>query len=634
MSRRFAEDVRSLPPQLVSKIDKVLDSVREYGVNHPPLRNRRIEGNPDKRFRLMEIDHKYRIVAVIEGNEPLFLRAGNHDETIEWGAKASLAPYLERLSVTSETFRRTEQRRIADGQPTLIEVTTSLPEILEHAEELSDLVSSDLYGHLQGYREGSIEDWMIFLSPLQRRAVDRAVAGPSRVTGGPGTGKTVVGLHRAVGFARAADAGERVLVTSFVRTIPEVLDGLLERLAPDVHPRVQFRSIHSVAGTILQERGVSVRIDDTAARARFEDRLTAKPDRRDRLQRDGFGSQYLWDEVTRVIEGREIADLDAYISIGRHGRHQPMKDAERRAVWELSTEYRDACDRADPPIASWARHLSLARAALGDRPAKSRYRAIVVDEAQDITEAGVRLLLELLEGGSSGQLLLIGDNAQRIYPGGFRLRDLGVDVRGRSFILDTCYRSTAEIMRAANALGRYLSSDEFGDDGVRGVDWHTSRRGPKPGLREFRSVRDEQGWLTAELALLDPDERDTVGLLVPTNRLADSWRHELKAAGIVTCDLLEYKGRPLAGVKVGTYNRAKGLEFARVLLPNLSRFGLRVEADKLDEVILRGSQLYVAMTRARDRLDLSYAGEPSLYVEPLLEHVDIAPQPATGHPRG
>ena len=624
MSKRFADDVRELPPHLASKIDKVLESVRQHGVNHPPLRTRDIKGNPDKRFRLMDIDDKYRIVAVIEGNEPLFLRAGNHDETIEWGAHATLAPYLERLALTSETFRRKEERRIVEDQPILIEMTTSLPEILEHAEELSDLVTSDLYGNLEGYRDGSIEDWMIFLSPLQKRAVQRAVEGPSRISGGPGTGKTVVGLHRAASFARAAADSERVLVTSFVRTVPEVLDGLFERLAPDVHSRVDFKGIHQLAGTILHDRGIEARIDDVAAKARFDDRMTADPGRSDALARAGFGARYLWDEITRVIEGREVEDLDGYLRLARHGRHQPMQELERRAVWQLYSEYRDACNRGDPPIASWTQHLTLARAALVDRPWTKRYRAIVVDEAQDVTQAGVRLLTDLVSGGAAGQLLLIGDNAQRIYPGGFRLRDLDLEVRGRSFILDTCYRSTHEIMQAANALGRYLSSDDFGEEGVRGVEWRTSRYGPRPALRDFRSVQDERSWLTGEIASLAAAERDAVGVLVRTNNLADNWSRELKAAGVVVCDLTDYKGRAQPGVKVGTYNRAKGLEFTHVFLPNLSRFGLPVDAGQLDEVILRGSQLYVGMTRARDRLDLSYAGEPSLYVEPLRDHVDIA----------
>ena len=65
-----------------------------------------------------------------------------------------------------------------------------------------------------------IEDWMVFLHPDQRRLVDRRFNGPARITGGAGTGKTVVGVHRA---ARLAGDGRKVLFTTYIRTLPEGL---------------------------------------------------------------------------------------------------------------------------------------------------------------------------------------------------------------------------------------------------------------------------------------------------------------------------------------------------------------------------------------------------------------------------
>jgi ATP-dependent exoDNAse (exonuclease V) beta subunit len=70
-----------------------------------------------------------------------------------------------------------------------------------------------------------------------------------------------------------------------------------------------------------------------------------------------------------------------------------------------------------------------------------------------------RLSLELLEGGSTGRILVVGDAGQRIYPGGWRLADLGLEIRGRSFALSVCYRSTDEIMQAVGALGRFISTN-------------------------------------------------------------------------------------------------------------------------------------------------------------------------------
>jgi DNA helicase-2/ATP-dependent DNA helicase PcrA len=78
----------------------------------------------------------------------------------------------------------------------------------------------------------------------------------------------------------------------------------------------------------------------------------------------------------------------------------------------------------------------------------------------------------------------------------------------------------------------------------------------------------------------------------------------------------------MPGVKLGTYHRSKGLEFERLFLPGLHAgfpFGDRDE----DALIVYGSTLYVAMTRARDRLHLSYAGEPSLFLEPVQDFCDM-----------
>ncbi len=46
------------------------------------------------------------------------------------------------------------------------------------------------------------EKWTVFLHPEQRELVEREYAGPARVAGSAGTGKTIVALHRAAHLAR------------------------------------------------------------------------------------------------------------------------------------------------------------------------------------------------------------------------------------------------------------------------------------------------------------------------------------------------------------------------------------------------------------------------------------------------
>jgi superfamily I DNA/RNA helicase len=621
-SHRFFDDLATLPNEIQRKVGKVARLVLDQGVRHGSLQTKPIERNIDRRFHFMRVDRDYRMVVVLEGRDVLFDMVGPHDATERRGERATMRTYVERLGIDPETFVRQPRHAAIAEEPTLFgEQPVSLPQLVAEAENLSDLITGDIFGALDGYRDGLIEDWMIFLSPLQRRAVDRNLYGPARVTGGPGTGKTVVGLHRAKRLGEELDGGRRVLMTSFVRNIPETLDGLFERLAPDAHDRMYFRHIHELATDVLRTRDRHVRVNADAAHSRFNAHLTADPARRQALQWQGFTPDYLWDEVTRVIEGRGIEDVDTYLAVERHGRKRPMQEEARRLTWSLYEEYRAACDNPQSVVVDFERVLNLAYDALREEPTGKRYQAVIVDEAQDVTEVGLRFLLELLEDGPEGRLILIGDQAQRIYPGGFKLRDLGVDTRGRSITLKESYRSTDEIMQAVGALGRFLSPDDFGEDGLASFASATVRRGEKPTIRRFDSSKAETEWVLETLRT--SADLDSIGLLMPTNSAADRWLRVLRDAGILTVPLLKWSGRPTPGVKVGTYHRSKGLEFKHVILAGLdSGYPWAAEGDA-DAFLMQGSVLYVAMSRARDQLDMTHHGPQSYFLEQITEHCTV-----------
>src|SRR5699024_4328234 len=63
--------------------------------------------------------------------------------------------------------------------------------------------------------------WRIYLHPLQRKTVQAHYRGSARVTGGPGTGKTVVALHRANHLAEYGDGP--ILLTTFTSTLSNSL---------------------------------------------------------------------------------------------------------------------------------------------------------------------------------------------------------------------------------------------------------------------------------------------------------------------------------------------------------------------------------------------------------------------------
>lgn len=109
-------------------------------------------------------------------------------------------------------------------------------------------------------------------------------------------------------------------------------------------------------------------------------------------------------------------------------------------------------------------------------------------------------------------------------------------------------------------------------------------------------------------------------VLHPTNKGAEEIIKALKTDRVPAQKLVDYKGVRAPGVKVGTFHRAKGLEFKRVYVAGLGRKRwpmLWKESDPVSREAERARQVraaFVAMTRARDDLQVVCVGEPS---EPL-----------------
>jgi UvrD-like helicase family protein len=97
-------------------------------------------------------------------------------------------------------------------------------------------------------------------------------------------------------------------------------------------------------------------------------------------------------------------------------------------------------------------HIRLKALELAAGGAGPRYDGVIIDEAQDLSAVGMRLLRALDKSRDHRHLLIVGDGQQSIYPGGFGLRELGVDIVGRSRVLTANWRNTWSVWTAARAV--------------------------------------------------------------------------------------------------------------------------------------------------------------------------------------
>jgi mRNA-degrading endonuclease RelE of RelBE toxin-antitoxin system len=111
----------------------------------------------------------------------------------------------EALEETLGTMDAGDARPEGPGDFSKLNLVTSFNLVLINGEE-----------HLKEILAEDIEEWRVYLHPYQRKIVEWDAAGPIKIGGAAGTGKTVALMHRAVHLAeKLGDPKEKILVTTF-----------------------------------------------------------------------------------------------------------------------------------------------------------------------------------------------------------------------------------------------------------------------------------------------------------------------------------------------------------------------------------------------------------------------------------
>ena len=465
--------------------------------------------------------------------------------------------------------------------------------------------------------EAPMERWIAFLHPSQRGLVERKFSGPAKVSGSAGTGKTVVAMHRARHLARQS---ERVLLTSYVTTLCENIERNLQALCtPSEREAITVSTVHKQALAVVHQVEPRVRpASEDDVRGLIESlRIRHSP------EHDRSFVLAEWEQVVRM---QGITSWDEYRRARRSGRDRGLAVKERKQLWKVFGGCLEGL--AGRSLLDWPGLCRRAEELLADGRAQSPFTAVIVDEVQDLKPPELRFLKALC-AAKPGNLMVCGDAGQRIYPGGFSLGALGIEVGGRSWVLRINYRTTEQIRRLADRMLSDVSDDMDGGDERRAAPW-SLLRGPNPRLAGHASREDEltgaveiiRAWLSDGLA------PEAIAVFARTSKRLDELGTALGGVDLPWQRLFD-KARARTGeVLLGTMHRAKGLEFKAVLVLGCSDkeipspTAIRGMDDPLDREAAEARErrlLYVAMTRARDELTVSWTGRPSRFIAPLIE---------------
>jgi hypothetical protein len=238
------------------------------------------------------------------------------------------------------------------------------------------------------------------------------------------------------------------------------------------------------------------------------------------------------------------------------------------------------------------------------------YQAILVDEGQDFANDWYRVILKALDPASNSLFIAL-DSSQNIYKRAISWRELGVHIVGRSRVLRVNYRNTRPILNAAYRIisdldARAPTPREQVDDYV--TPDRAIRDGPPLEIHRHPSLtvaRDfVREWVRSLLVRdVAPHDILILGLSRPKMESLTAW---LTGVGVPASFL---PTEQLSGtVRLSTIHSAKGLDAEHVQL-----FAVHELEARDDEEARR--LLYIAMTRARKGLCLSYHGESRLMKE-------------------
>jgi superfamily I DNA/RNA helicase/mRNA-degrading endonuclease RelE of RelBE toxin-antitoxin system len=532
--------------------------------------------------------------------------------------------------------------QIAKGDARLVQ---EFPEaaITRLSDASEEFLTFDDPADLQDILErGTLEQWQLFLHPDQRSLVQRSFSGPARVRGISGSGKTVIALHRARRLAKEAlGKGEKVLFTTFDKGLAAAASRLLDLLCGPERSAIEVTHLHRWCLDFLAFRGVgSPKYSPEESRRLRRDAVAAIPTALQNSLRM-LPPDYLWSEVDFLM-GRFLHDqVDDYLTTDRSGRGRALTPEQRRAVLQVySWFHKTLLSRGFVEPAEFVRMAYRQR--LNGEQCLEDYCAIIVDEVQDISEIGLKLLHSLVGDRPDG-LLLVGDTTQRIFTRGYSLRGLGIDIAGRGLVLRKNYRNTRQILQAAfplveNEWKEDIAQSEISTDEARPE--FSVREGCRPIVVRCSDEVTEGRFLTTEIAALLKYRhyglRD-ICVLARNRRYRDLAVASLKAA-----DIPVYPARdPDAGevspdqnaIRVSSLHGAKGHEFGSVFVIGVvdGVLPLRSAAES-ESLSSEAAVLYVGMTRARDLLYLSHSdvdgnGRPqprSPFVELIAPWCDYA----------
>lgn len=513
--------------------------------------------------------------------------------------------------------------------------------------ETAKIVSSDntvrvqdvdpvLFEHF--IKTANFKDWMLYLHPAQREIVDREFQGPTRLSGVSGSGKTCVVIHRGLKLARQ-NPERRVLVLTLNDALATLIDVLIDAESGTARPKnLTIKSVFQLCREKL------IQLNPKKAKYYSKQTIAANgfstPEHIDEIweeyfhcQNNNFDADEMFD-VQRTLLVRNVfpkdyirqefdyirsafapKERDQYLAMERTGRTIPLTQKFRESIlsglngWERKMSAVGAIDD-NGIVTELYGYL--------DKIAEE-FDHVLVDEVQDLGTLELRIIRKITKVGKN-DLFLCGDSAQTVHTKYSDYKAAGIDLPSARWIkLEQNYRNSRQILFAAHTV--LTRSFEQIPEGTTDIEIirpeFANFSSSNPLLLEGKSIRDEVSMALAfanEYIEESQTKKACLAFCGYSQASMDVIGRELDLPVLCGATVLSE-----GSIFLSDLEQTKGFEFDLMIVINCSAHVIPHPELPEQESFRELCKLYVALTRAKTDLIVSFNKAPSLFVQRAKE---------------
>jgi len=489
---------------------------------------------------------------------------------------------------------------------------------------------------IKGFLESSTyQDWMLFMHPAQQKMVDMDFAGPAKLSGVSGSGKTCIIVNRAIRLAKQQPE-KPILILTLNRSLAALIEELVDHACVDkkIRETIQVKSFFCLCQEYLNRfepeneklyDEVTRWCNDHASEEHIDevwrefyqcdvnnfDAEILLPIHKSLNAQGIFPETYLRQEFDWVRSAFSELERSSYLDIERKGRAVPFSKPWRHLLLEAIPKWGEKMSFVGVidylGLANClARHLDEIR---------PEFSSILVDEAQDFGTLELKIIRRLVEEGRN-DIFLCGDMAQHVLPKHNSFKDAGISIPGaRSHTILKNYRNSREILESAyELLVTNLDGDVIMDSELDVMDpEYANFSTPKPHVFSANSLEEEIGFALEYMGHqsegLDGKHKGCIAIAGYSLLEIQTFARQLDMPVLDGSRGLQHSGLFLSDLE-----QTKGYEFDTMIILNCRESVLPPVDLPAGEQYRDACRLYVAMTRAKRDLILSYSGAISDWV--------------------